>query len=469
VRRTKIVSTLGPRSRSPDRLLGLIEAGTDVVRLNFAHDTPASHEEAAASARRDAARAGRFVGVLADLPGPKMRTGPVRGGEVHLRAGSQFVLSARGADGDGRRVATSVAGLAKMVSPGDKVFLADGEIVLRVESVEGDDVNTRIERGGLLRSRKGMHLPGKEQDLEAFTDDDKKALDVALRMSADYIGLSFVRSADDVRRVREEISKEPVRPHLVAKIETALALDHLDDIVREADVVMVARGDLGIQTPLSHVPLVQKQIIHTCNEAGTPVITATEMLESMTHEALPTRAEVTDVANAVVDGTDALMLSEETAVGEDPAGAVRTMSEIAEVAEAWPNDHAHPEANADEKVGWSVAAAAVRAAQDLGAAAIVCPVRTGATALRVAAFRPVVPVVALCAAERVVGRLALAWGVTPIATPSLGDTDGAGDTLDEIMAAGRNTGFVESGQVVVVVAASGPPTNATSSIHVLTA
>ena len=277
MRRTKIVATLGPDTRRPDAIRRLLEAGTDVVRLNFAHATPAEHQRASEAAREAAIELGRTVGVLVDLPGPKMRTGPVKRGEVRLEPDRPFVLASGTGEGDAERVSTSVGGLDAMTDEGDEIFLADGEIVLRVEKIEAGEVHTVVVRGGILRSRKGLHLPHAERHLQAFTPDDEVALQRALEMEADLVGLSFVRDADDVRRARAALPKRGHRPLIVAKIETRSALDHLTDIVEEADVVMVARGDLGIQMPLRRVPLLQKEIIRACNEVGTPVITATEM------------------------------------------------------------------------------------------------------------------------------------------------------------------------------------------------
>ena len=324
-RRTKIVATIGPRSRSPEVLRALIEAGVNVVRLNLAHADPESHVATAATAREQGDAIGRVVGVLADLPGPKMRTGPVAGDAVVLEAGRPFVLTGERVVGNAERVSTTVEELSAIVSPGDEIFLADGYIALRVEAVEERAVHTMVVGRGLLRSGKGMHLPGSEHRVEAFTAADRTALEAVIEMDADFVGLSFARDAKDVARVLEALPRNPDPPMLVAKIETASGVENLSEIVREADAVMVARGDLGIQTPLHQVPLLQKAIIRTCNDAGKPVITATQMLESMTHSPLPSRAEVGDVANAVIDGTDALMLSEETAVGEFPIDVVRTM------------------------------------------------------------------------------------------------------------------------------------------------
>lgn len=457
MRRTKIIATLGPDTRQPERLRELLEAGADVVRLNFAHATPDEHARAAKAARRQARELGRVVGVLVDLPGPKMRTGPVEGDEVKLEPDQPFLVT--GPDGagigDATHVSTTVEDLTAVVSEGDEIFLADGEIVLRVEKVADGGVQTTVVRGGVLRSRKGLHLPQAERRVEAFTETDQEALRQALDLEADMIGLSFVRDADDVRRARAALPKRGHRPLIVAKVETRSALDHLTEIVEEADVVMVARGDLGIQMPLRRVPLLQKEIIRVCNEAGVPVITATELLGSMTHSPLPTRAEVTDVANALLDGTDAVMLSEETAVGAYAAHTVRTMAEIAEAAESWPRDHARPDraGTRDDRVSWAVAHAAVEAADDLNVAAILCPTRSGATARRVAAFRPRMPIVALSPRRNTLGAVTIYWGVTALEMPEIAGNDSERtEEVTQAVAVAREAGVVREGQLVCVVA-----------------
>ncbi|MDQ3958324.1 MAG: pyruvate kinase, partial [Actinomycetota bacterium] len=338
MRRAKIVATAGPASRSRAVLHGLVAAGVDVVRLNLAHPSPDAHAHAARLAREESASLGRVVAILADLPGPKIRTGPIAAGEVLLEAGQTFFLTTEQVEGDTHRVSTTLRDLPDIVTRGDQIFLADGEIVLEVASSEASEVRTEVVRGGMLRSRKGMHLPQHEGRIEPFTAADRAALVTALDMKADLVGLSFVRDESDLRKVRAELPEEDP-PLLVAKIETASAVENLAGIVVEADAVMVARGDLGIQTALSELPLLQKRIIHACNCAGKPVITATQMLESMTRAPLPTRAEVADVANAVLDGSDALMLSEETAVGDHPVEVVRTMDGIISAAERSQREH----------------------------------------------------------------------------------------------------------------------------------
>ena len=395
--------------------------------------------------------------MLVDLPGPKLRTGEVEGDLVRLESGQHFTLVGAGNEnpiGDSTRATTSVSQLADWVGVGDEVFLADGAIVLRVVRVTGPDVVTEIVRGGLLRSHKGMHIPTAETLVEPFGATDAAALALARRLRADFVGVSFVRTAADLHTVREHLPKRGTRPALVAKIETAAALDHLDEIVEAADALMVARGDLGIQVPARRVPFLQKEIIRAANRAGLPVITATQMLESMTRSPLPTRAEVSDVANAVIDGTDALMLSEETAVGEFPVEAARTMADVAEAADSWPRAAVVPVVGGDDRdrVGWAVAHAAVLAAEDLRVAAIVCPTRTGTTARRVAAFRPSMPIVGLAPDPAVLGQLCLLRSVHPrLMEPS---ADAETQTRLAVRSA-RAASVVSRGDLVAVV--SGAP------------
>jgi pyruvate kinase len=464
VRRTKIVATLGPATSEPARVNALLAAGADVVRLNAAHGEPDVHRERAGTARDEANALGRAVGVLVDLPGPKLRTGVIEADEVELASGQVFTLTGAPVAGDAEHVSTTTPELARWVRAGDDIYLADGAIVLRVEEIDGDDVRCVVVRGGLLRSRKGMHVPRAEAHVEPFTDADEAALQMAFAIRAEFVGLSFVRRPEDVEKVRSLLPRRGVRPHLVAKIETAVALDHLPGIVQAADAVMVARGDLGIQVPARRVPLLQKEIIRFCNMAGKPVITATQMLESMTHSPLPTRAEVNDVANAVLDGTDALMLSEETAVGSYPEDAVRTMAEVAEAAETWPRQRSTPASGAldDDRVAWAVAHAAVQAAEDLAVAAILCPTQGGRTAQRVAAFRPPMPIAGISADAHVRGRLTLVWGVLPLAAPPASN-EGTGE--EHALAAARAAGLVDEGDLVTLVSGA-PGRRAGSTDHV---
>ncbi|MDP9068220.1 MAG: pyruvate kinase [Actinomycetota bacterium] len=461
MRRTKIVSTLGPATWDRESLASLLEAGADVVRLNLAHADPPTHIRVAGAARSEAARLGKTIGILADLPGPKMRTGPIAADEVALEPGQRFTLFHRSKEGDASGVSTTVPNLAELVAPNDEIFLADGAVILKVISTDSGDVHTEVVRRGLLRSRKGMHVPKAEARIESFTRDDQLSLQTAVEAGADLIGLSFIRDARDVAKARSGLSSvsSSTQPLLVAKIETRSATENLDQIVALSDAVMVARGDLGIQLPFKDVPLLQKEIIRTCNRAGVPVITATQMLESMTHGPLPSRAEVNDVANAVLDGTDALMLSEETAVGRFPTETVRTMADIAEAAERRGRSQlaAIQHEEAEDPVSWAIARAAVHAAEELQVATIVCPTRSGATARRVAAFRPSMPILALGHEDRTVRPLALVWGVVPKTLPFLPEELAPDETVPRALEAARSSGLAQPGHLVAVVAGGPEP------------
>ena len=476
MRRTKIVATLGPASSDPGILFSLLEAGADVVRLNLAHADAGTHRKIATDVRAQAERLEREIGILADLPGPKMRSGTIAGDEVSLEPGQDFTLFAESRLGDSTGVSTTVENLAHLVDTGEEIFLADGAIILKVTAIEERNVRTVVVRRGLLRSRKGMHVPRAESKIRAFTQDDEGSLDLALEIGVDLIGLSFIRSAEDMQRVREKLDKKvrtrAKQPQLVAKIETRSAIENLHEIVRAADAVMVARGDLGIQMPFKEVPLLQKEIIRTCNRTGTPVITATQMLESMTHGPLPSRAEVNDVANAVLDGTDALMLSEETAIGHYPVPTVETMGQIAEAAEgeAWSDPGAIQHEESDDRVSWAMARSAVQAAEELRVSAIVCPTRSGATARRVAAFRPSMPILGLGHRAETVRALSLVWGVLPKTLPFLPEELSPNEAVPRAVEAARNAGLARRGELVAVVAGGPEPrSGSTDFIRIVSA
>ncbi|MGH7414967.1 MAG: pyruvate kinase, partial [Candidatus Rokuibacteriota bacterium] len=393
--RTKIVCTIGPASRSTETLEQMIRAGMDVARLNFSHGTPAEHLEVITAVRRIAERLGRPVAILQDLAGLKIRIGEMASGAVTLEAGAPFTLTTRQVLGSRREASVPYSRLTGDVRPGDTVLLSDGDLELEVIGTTEEDVHCRVITGGTLASRKGVDLPARSLTGPTFTDKDRDDLAFGLRYGVDYVALSFVRTAADVLEARKAIRDHGSTVPLIAKIETAHALTHIDEIIDSVDGVMVARGDLGVAIPLATVPRLQKLLIGKANRAGKPVITATHMLRSMQDHPRPTRAEVTDVANAVLDGTDAVMLSEETAIGRFPVEAVTMMAAIAADAEssfpfeAWvrrfPTGGPLPEA---------VARAACTMAADIGAAAIVTCTQSGGTARRVAQCRPRSPILA---------------------------------------------------------------------------
>jgi pyruvate kinase len=444
------VCTIGPASRSPEILERLMRSGMDVARLNFSHGTQAEHLEVITAVRRLATRLGRPVAILQDLAGLKIRIAEIAEGAVTLAAGAPFILTTRPVPGSRQEASVAYPHLTRDVQPGDTVLLSDGAVELEVISTTEEDVHCRVIVGGRIASRKGVHLPSRSITSSKVTDKDRDDLAFGLRHGVDYVALSFVRSAADVVEVRSLIHDHGSIVPLIAKIETQGALTNIDEIIESVDGVMVARGDLGVDIALASVPRFQKVLIAKTNRAGKPVITATDMLRSMQDHPRPTRAEAADVANAILDGTDALMLSEETAIGRFPVEAVTMMTAIAEDIEstfpfnAWMHRFegacALPEA---------VARAACSLAADIDAAAIVAYTQSGGTARRVAQYRPRSPILAPTPHAETYRRLALVWGVTPLLTSSQPSTD---ELIDGALGAALATGRVQRGQPVVVTA-----------------
>src|SRR5438132_5887719 len=327
--KTKIVATIGPASESPEMLARLIRAGLDVARLNFSHGNPSKHAEVIHRIRDAAREIGRRVAIMADLPGPKLRLGKIDPEPIQLLAGAHFTLTSEDIVGDVQRASTSFEQLPRVVKPGDRIFLNDGLVQLVVERIAGKDVECTVAVGGELRSRKGLNLPGVDLGISAFTERDRACLEFALKQGVDAVGQSFVERAADIHAVRAAAARIGEQPFVIAKIERADALAHFDEILAAADGIMVARGDLGVEVPIEEIAYTQKQLIAKANLAGRPVITATQMLESMVSSRLPTRAEATDVANAILDGTDCVMLSGESAMGKFPEEAVTMLARIA--------------------------------------------------------------------------------------------------------------------------------------------
>jgi len=412
MRRTKIVATIGPASRDPDTLLRMIEAGMDVARLNFSHGNREIHAENAERVRAAAGRVGRQVAILQDLPGPKIRIGRLRDDIAELKPGEKLVLACGSDDvGDGERISVSWRGLTSAVDPGDVIYLADGAIRLRVQGVrDGDgELETAVEIGGSVASRQGLNIPGSTRGLDAVPEEDLDMLRFGESIGVDLIALSFVRHAEDVTKVRQH-----TRLPLVAKIEKPQAVDAAEEIMRAADCVMVARGDLGIELPIQDVPIVQKRLLEQAGRLARPSITATQMLDSMVASSRPTRAEVADVANAILDGTDAVMLSQETAIGAYPVAAVEMMASVAERTERsapyklWNESRVRRDAR---DPAYTVAYMACTAARELHLAALVVPTLSGRSARLISAHRPKVPIYALSPGRETVRRCSLMWGV----------------------------------------------------------
>ncbi|MEW6252026.1 MAG: pyruvate kinase [Planctomycetota bacterium] len=418
--KTKIVATIGPASESPEMLGHLIRAGMSVARLNFSHGDFSGHAERIARIRAAEQAAGRRVAIMADLPGPKMRVGRIDPEPIQLQPGDSFTLTSDDIVGTPQRVSMSFAQLPRVVKPGDRLFLNDGQVQLVVERIAGADVHTRVAVGGELRSKKGLNLPRIDLGISAFTDHDRACLDFALRNGVDAVSQSFVQTAADIEAVRAAARSLHKTPFIIAKIERADALNHLDEILRVSDGIMVARGDLGVEVPIEEMAILQKQLITRASLAGKPVITATQMLESMTSSRLPTRAEATDVANAILDGTDCIMLSGESAMGKYPAEAVAMLARIAAYTEAhrpptrlndlWATIRQTKPATSAE----AIATVVENGLETVPCAAIFVPTRTGTTARMIARFNPPVWIVALSPDPAVRQGLAFSYGVHPM-------------------------------------------------------
>lgn len=451
------MATLGPASAEPATVDELLAAGVDVVRLNLSHGTLDEHLGRLELVRAAAERAGRIVGVLADLPGPKVRSGPFPEGGADWSPGTRVRLVAGEGPSSDAVLTVAQTGVLDGLVAGDRVVVGDGAISLRiVERAQGALV-AEVVTGGWVQGRPGVHVPSARSGLRAPTEADLELARAVAAAGVDFVAVSFVRGADDLTAVRRAVAPHPV--HLVAKIETAAAVEHLADVVDAADAVMVARGDLGIECALEDVPHLQKRIVRHCVEAGVPVITATQMLESMVHSSLPTRAEVSDVANAVFDGADALMLSAETAIGVDPVAAVRTMARIAERAEAeagyaaWGSRLGRAQqrrlVEPTDPVTHAVTHAAWQAQVELELGAVLCCTRSGRTAQAMARFRPTTLLVGLSADPATVRHLALVWGVVPVRLGPSATTD---ELVEAAVARSRDAALVRRGQTVLVLA-----------------
>ena len=463
--KTKIVCTIGPATSSREMLRRLVMAGMNVARLNLAHDTQADHATRIKLIRSVSRSLRKPVGILLDLPGPKIRVGLIRPEPVFLREGSTLVLTERSVVGNEKTVTVKPPAVVRKLNVGDPVFLADGTIRLVVRQTRKHAAVCRVVSGGPLLSGKGVNLPGKKLGLKALTRRDVELLQFALENGADFIGLSFTTSQSDVVRAKRIVKRAGFRTWIIAKIETRQGVENFDAIVQKADGVMVARGDLGIEMEVEDVPVIQKSLIKKANAAGKPVVTATQMLESMVSNATPTRAEVTDIANAIIDGTDAVMLSEETAVGKYPIEAVNVMRKVAAVTE---KSLPYRELLNSRRsllraiVQDSISFSACQVAYDLGAGCIVAFTRAGATAHRVSKFRSSVPIIALTYKPRVMNRLSLLWGVYPHQVKKLTTT---AEIFAAAKAAATKTKIVHAGDKIIVVC--GDPSTSSGTTDLL--
>lgn len=453
-RQTKIVCTIGPATDSPDMIRRLMEAGMNVARLNFSHGTREQHARAISLIREISARLRLPVAILQDLSGPKTRTGSMASGSAAvLTGGTTFELVGEEIPGDEHRVSvTYFSALAEKLKPGDRVFLADGSIQLKVIDIDGSGITCEVMTGGELRSRQGINVPGVSLGIPAVTEKDLVDLDFGIDKGVDFVALSFVRQASDLIPVKDAIQRSGSDIPVIAKIEKHEALNNIDEIIDAADGVMIARGDLGIEVPLEQVPVMQKMIINKAGIKGKPVITATQMLESMIQNVRPTRAEVTDVANAIFDGTDAVMLSGETAIGKYPVRAVDMMDRIARsTEEVLPYEEIlrQRRASIEHTIPDAISHAACYTALDIDAKAIICCTQSGYTARMVAKYRPRPTIIAVTPLETTFRRLALLWGVSPL---KIGHTENTDDMMERAKAASKEAGMVSAGDAVVITA-----------------
>jgi len=447
--KTKIICTIGPSCETPEAIRELIVNGMSIARLNFSHGKREEHASKISIIRDSAKRLGRPVAILQDLAGPKIRVGTIPKPGIKLDPGKELVLTTEDIIGDKDRVHVNYKPLPEEVSQGDRVLLADGLMELRVRDVKAGEIYCEVITGGVLTSHKGLNLPSGTIKAPSMTEKDKVDLLFGLAHDVDYVGVSFVRQADDIIRVRRIIKEGGKDIPIIAKIEKHEAIKNLDDLMEAADGIMVARGDLGVEIPLEEVPLLQKTLIRKANYMGKPVITATQMLRSMVDSPRPTRAEANDVANAVLDGTDAVMLSEETAIGRYPVEAVGFMAKIIRNAEKGFPHRKYLEMTPRKDVAESVAHAACMLADHLDAEAIVPTTESGTTAIHVSRFRPKSTVLALSPNEEIVRRLCLFWGCIPMLLQDTKDTD---DMIEKVSSAAIASELVSKGDTVVITA-----------------
>ncbi|MEW6447525.1 MAG: pyruvate kinase [Bacillota bacterium] len=465
MRHTKIVCTIGPASESPAVIEQMLKYGMNVARVNMSHGTQEEHSRRIRLLRSVAGRLGKTLGILVDIRGPRIRLGEFEAGPFRLEAGEEVELIPGNVTGTRRRIPINYHGLAQDVRPGSVILVADGLVSLRVLDTTDQSVLCRVETGGEVGARKGVNLPGVRVNLPSLTEKDISDINFAVAENVDFIALSFVRKKDDVLAARRLLEEAGADIGIIAKIENWEGLEKLGDILKVADGVMVARGDLGLEIPTEEVPLAQKRIIEEANAAGKPVITATQMLESMVHNPRPTRAEASDVANAIFDGTDAVMLSGETAVGRYPAEAVAVMSKIAaRTEESLPFGEilSRRKASSRHTVTDAISFATCAAAQDLGAAAIITATQTGYTARMVAKYRPRAPIVAVTPHLKAAMRLSIVWGVFPLLVRRIESTD---QMIQEAVDAAVSAGYVKSGDLVVIT--SGVPVGVHGTTNLL--
>lgn len=469
MRKTKIVCTIGPATNSVAMIKELILAGCNVCRLNFSHGSHETHAESIALIRQAAQELNKDVAILLDTKGPEIRTIDVENGAVELEAGKEIVLTSTPILGNEKRVAITYAGLAADVYTGSRILIDDGLIELQVLRVEKGDIVCTIVNGGTLKNKKGVNVPGVKMNLPGITEKDAEDIVFGIEQQVDFIAASFVRKAEDIYDIRRILERHRSDIHVIAKIESEEGVDNIEEILEVSDGIMVARGDLGVEIPAEDVPLIQKRLIYKCNFKGKPVITATQMLDSMQRNPRPTRAEASDVANAIIDGTDAIMLSGETASGKYPVESVQTMARIAERTEiSLSSKKRDGEDSVAKKTITDVISQSVsNAAVDLRASAILAPTESGFTARMISKYRTNVPVIAVTPHERVMRKLMLAWGVYPVKGFIHKNTD---EMLEGAVEAALEQGYVKRGDLIVITAGvpiREPGTTNMMKIHVI--
>ena len=450
LKKTKIVCTLGPSSNTPEIIEKMIKAGMNVARFNFSHGSHEEHKQRIDMVRAASQKLGIPVALLLDTKGPEIRLGKFKNGSIMMEAGKDFTLTARDIEGDETIASMNYKELPQDVKAGDHILLSDGLVNLEVVSVEGEDIHTKILNSGKMSDRKRVAVPGIAINLPAVSETDAADIEFGCRMNMDWIAASFIQRGKDVLTIRKILEKHDSHMKIISKIECQAAVNNIDDIIKMSDGIMVARGDLGVEVPAEEVPMLQKVLIHKCQAAGKPVITATQMLESMCNNPRPTRAETSDVANAILDGTDAIMLSGETAGGLYPVEAVETMARVATFTESNFTPKSYEDVDAESTTTTeSIGKAVVKIAKDLHAAAIIASTERGGTAQMISKFRPASPIVAVSPHEAIVRRLQLNWGVQAVTGKEANDTDAV---VDNAIFAALDNDLIKAGDLVVLTA-----------------
>ena len=450
LKKTKIVCTLGPSSNTPEIIEKMIKAGMNVARFNFSHGSHEEHKQRIDMVRAASQKLGIPVALLLDTKGPEIRLGKFKNGSIMMEAGKDFTLTARDIEGDETIASMNYKELPQDVKAGDHILLSDGLVNLEVVSVEGEDIHTKILNSGKMSDRKRVAIPGIAINLPAVSETDAADIEFGCRMNMDWIAASFIQRGKDVLTIRKILEKHDSHMKIISKIECQAAVNNIDDIIKMSDGIMVARGDLGVEVPAEEVPMLQKVLIHKCQAAGKPVITATQMLESMCNNPRPTRAETSDVANAILDGTDAIMLSGETAGGLYPVEAVETMARVATFTESNFAPKSYEDVDAESTTTTeSIGKAVVKIAKDLHAAAIIASTERGGTAQMISKFRPACPIVAVSPHEAIVRRLQLNWGVQAVTGKEANDTDAV---VDNAIFAALDNDLIKAGDLVVLTA-----------------